>query len=110
MHKKFRRLDKNLSLNRRAPLKGLGLIPLLPFLPACQHAAKIPQATETDYLSLISPINRSLNDHARPIFTGDDFSRPHQVLWDKSSYIKTVGGLPKPKRKEDLVIIGGGMS
>jgi Glycosyl transferase family 4/NAD(P)-binding Rossmann-like domain len=110
MNKKIKQFDKNLSLNRRALIKGLGLIPLLPFLPACQHAAKTPQWTETDYLSLISPINRTLNDYAQPLFSGDDFSRPHQVLWDKSSYIKVIGGLPKPKRKEDLVIIGGGMS
>jgi len=110
MNNKIKRLDKNLSLNRRALLKGLGLIPLLPFLPACQHVSKAPQSAETDYLSLVSPINRTLNNYAPPIFSGDDFTRPHQILWDKSAYIKTIGGLPKPKRKEDLVIIGGGMS
>ena len=110
MIKKLRPLDNNLSLTRRALIKGLGLLPLLPLLPACQHATKAPQSAESDYLSLISPINRTLNDYARPKFTGDDFTRPHQILWDKSSYIKTIGGLPKPKRKEDLVIIGGGMS
>ena len=110
MNKKTNQVNISLSLTRRALLKGLGLMPLLPLLPACHQVIKTPQSADSEYLSLISPINRTLNDHTPPIFTGDDFTRPHQVLWEKSSYIETLRGLPKPKRKEELVIIGGGMS
>ena len=108
MNKKTRQTQENLSLNRRALLKGLGLFPLLPLLPACQPAIKTLQSV--DDLAGVSPINRLLGDHAPPVFTGDDFTRPHHILWDKQTYIKTLGGLPKPTRKEELVIIGGGMS
>lgn len=110
MDKKSSRMGKALPIDRRTFLKGLGLIPLLPLLPACQLATKERLSSEIDFLSLNSPISRTLNDHAAPVFSGDDFSRPHHILWDKKSYIEAIGGLPKPKRKEDLVIIGGGMS
>jgi protoporphyrinogen oxidase len=110
MNKKASRNNWVFSLNRRSFLKGLGLFPLLPLFSACQQAKKAFQSAETDYLSLISPINRALSGRAQPVFTGDDFTRPHHILWNKSAYINSIDGLPKPKRKEELVIIGGGMS
>jgi len=107
MDKKRSRIDKK-TINRRTFLKGLGLIPLIPLLPACQQATKELLSSESDFFSMISPINRTINDHS--VFSGDDFSRPHHILWDKKSYIESIGGLTKPIRKEELVIIGGGMS
>lgn len=110
MKKNNPRLNKELSLNRRTFIKSMGLFPLLPLLPGCHWAATERHTPEGDKLSLINPIDRTLNDHTPPIFTGDDFTLPHQILWNKSAYIDAIGGLPKPTRKEELVIIGGGMS
>lgn len=107
MDKKRSRIDKK-TINRRTFLKGLGLIPLIPLLPACQLATKELLSSESDFFSMISPINRTINDHS--FFSGDDFARPHHILWDKKSYIESIGGLTKPIRKEELVVIGGGMS
>ncbi len=108
MNIKRSRIDKNQTIDRRTFLKELGLIPLLPLLPACQWATKEFPSSESDFFSMISPINRTIQDHS--FFSGDDFSRPHHILWDKKSYIESIGGLTKPIRKEELVIIGGGMS
>ncbi|MEQ1528563.1 MAG: FAD-dependent oxidoreductase [Methylococcales bacterium] len=111
MDKKINQHDRAPSSKRRTLLKGLGLAPLLPLLPACQLGAPTEQALDyPNRLSFISPINRMLGNFDQTIFTGDDFTRPHQMLWQKSSYLKRIGGLPKPKRKAELVIIGGGMS
>ena len=91
-------------------LKGLGVMPFLPLLPACLPADAGRHRLETDFFSSISPINRSLGGIAPQVFDGDDFTRPHAILWDKSAYINTLGGLPKPQRKTELAIIGGGIS
>lgn len=107
---KINRIHAQPSLNRRALLKSLGLLPLLPFFPGCQSADKLFQAAEQDILSRISPIDRTGGNYRQSVFSGDDFLRPHQILRDKPSYIKTLAGLSKPRRKEELVIIGGGMS
>lgn len=98
------------SITRRNLLKAMGLMPLLPLLPACSPAVTISQPAGTDPLIHISPINRMLNGADTGIFTGDDFTRPHQVLWNKPAYIEALGGLPKPIRKVELVVVGGGMS
>lgn len=110
MKKNNNRLNRELSLNRRTLLKSISLFPLLPLLPACHWVATERHTPEGDDLSLISPIDRTLQDHTPQLFTGDDFTRPHKILWENSAYIESIGGLPKPTRKEELVIIGGGMS
>ncbi|MDP2179201.1 hypothetical protein [Methylicorpusculum sp.] len=104
MDKKRSQNNKIQALKRRTYLKGLGLIPLIPLLPACQWTGKELLPSESEDFSMISPIYRTIKDHS--LFTGDDFSRPHQILWHKNAYIESIGGWPKPTRKEDLVIIG----
>jgi len=110
MTNKTESTDNIQFLNRRKSLKGIGLIPLLPLVPACNLTTKGLNSPEFYYLNQISPINKTLKGLSPQIFTGDDFTLPHKILWDKSSYIKAIGGLPQPSRKEELVIIGGGMS
>jgi len=102
--------NKSISFDRRTFIKGLGLIPLLPYIPACHFGTKATPLNESDYLAHAGPINRTLKDNAPLAFSGDDFTRPHQILWNKQATIEAIGGYPKPERKEDLVIIGGGMS
>jgi phytoene dehydrogenase-like protein len=107
--KKKSKFDINLPIDRRTFIKEIGAISLLPLFPACSLVNKLPQITETHNFLHTSPINRTMGDHSELPFSGDDFVRPHQILWDNSTYINKIGGLPKPKRKEELVIIGGGM-
>ncbi|MGZ8160915.1 MAG: FAD-dependent oxidoreductase, partial [Methylobacter sp.] len=100
----------NLSFGRRDFLKKLSLIPLIPYLPACQVIQQPIWDDKFIKFKQISPIDRTLGDHVFREFNGDDFIRPHQILWNKPAFIKSIGGLPKPKQKTELVIIGGGMS
>ncbi len=62
-----------------------------------------------DFLKYHSPIDRTKGDKAPETFTGDQFERPHGILWDLPNYFsthKTEGGV----EEVPLVIIGGGAS
>ncbi|MGD0958602.1 MAG: FAD-dependent oxidoreductase [Methylomonas sp.] len=102
-------MEKDVCLNRRMFLKGIGLTPLLPSLSACQLLNKL-ESSDDDFLSRISPINRIPDNQHRPFFSGDDFSRPHRILWNKQAYLQSIGIQPKPNRKVELAIVGAGMS
>ncbi len=43
-------------------------------------------------------------------FTGDDVSRPHNILWDLEGYIRQKGGRPTSRRRTGPVVVGGGMA
>jgi protoporphyrinogen oxidase len=43
-------------------------------------------------------------------YNGDDVRRPHQLLWDVEGYIRSKGGRPTTFRKEEVVVVGGGVS
>lgn len=66
------------------------------------------ESKRSDFLRNHSPINRLVGDHAPRKFSGDDNTRPHQILWDIPNYLSTK----KITKKEttELVIIGGGVS
>ena len=99
MKNKRKSKNENLMLDRRTFIKWLGLMPTLPYLSACHNGRAEALLDDSDFISRVGPINRYLQDHAPLQFTGDDFARPHHILWNKQSYIESVGGLPKPKRK-----------
>ena len=109
MDKKNRPRANNVSLNRRLLLKGVGVMPLLPLLPACRLADR-PESSEEPSLARIGPIDRMRDNRPGPFFSGDDFSLPHQILWNKPAYLQSIGGPPKPSREVELAIVGGGMS
>lgn len=85
-------------------------MPLIPFLPACRFDKITMPPVEDEFLARVGPINHTLTNQSPLTFSGDDFTRSHGVLWNKPAFIEAIGGRPKPKRKEELVIIGGGMS
>src|SRR4051812_2781242 len=39
-------------------------------------------------------------------FTGDHFSRPHSILWQKPQYLAAKGGIPAPSETASVVIVG----
>ncbi|MBI4820988.1 MAG: FAD-dependent oxidoreductase [Deltaproteobacteria bacterium] len=39
-------------------------------------------------------------------FQGDDFTRPHEILWK----LESLGQIPAPRERAELVVVGGGMS
>lgn len=43
-------------------------------------------------------------------FNGDNVDRPHEIMWDIDGYILKHGGLPIPKERRKVVIVGGGMA
>jgi len=43
-------------------------------------------------------------------FTGEHFSRPHSILWDKSGYLAMHGGVQSASEDHGVVIIGGGIA
>ena len=99
-------------MKRRSALKLIGASTLalsfkgcFPFGPSGKNTSKAPP---TD-LTKISPIDRSIGDSGARSFSGDNPSRAHAALWNKSTYLeskKTDGSV----EKIPLVVIGGGMS
>jgi protoporphyrinogen oxidase len=62
-------------------------------------------------LANISPIDRTLEEKAKPIFFADEPERAHNILWDKLSFLKSIGGkIPSPEKSVEFAIVGGGMS
>lgn len=55
------------------------------------------------------PIAR-VNSASTLDFTGDDITRPHDILWDRDNYLRSRGGRPKPSERQSVVVVGGGMS
>jgi hypothetical protein len=43
-------------------------------------------------------------------FNGDDIHRPHEILWNPSGYLQKKGGKPKPSERQNIVVVGGGLS
>lgn len=44
-------------------------------------------------------------------FSGDEPTRAHSILWNKSEHLASIGGkYPEPSEKVPLVVVGGGMS
>lgn len=63
-------------------------------------------------LGAISPIERTLPEVAAPVFFADAPDRAHQVLRDKTGFLRSLpgGALPPPSQRVPLVIVGGGLS
>jgi len=55
---------------------------------------------------------RPIADVAGPAtgFLGDDFTRPHEVLWTLDAFFAGKGGVPAPREHAGVVILGGGLS
>lgn len=97
------------ELDRRTFLKAVGLGGTMLYLRPLAYAAE-PIKTGVA-LGQISPIDRLLADVAPRQFFGDDFERPHKVLWNKDGMTAALAGqVPRPAEHTDLVIIGGGIS
>lgn len=47
---------------------------------------------------------------AQSDFSGDDNTRAHAFLWQKSKMLEQRGGVPAPSEHTDLVVVGGGVS
>ena len=43
-------------------------------------------------------------------YLADDFTRPHQTLWNVEAFFAMKGGVPAPRENAGVVIIGGGVS
>jgi hypothetical protein len=108
---------KKLSRREFVKLTGTGLGAV--YLGGCVTAFKSPstslskdstQSRDLASLRSISPINRNLADIAPRVFSGDQYSRPHRILWDKERFIDSIGGLPKASESTEVTVIGGGVS
>lgn len=44
-----------------------------------------------------------------PGFSGDESSLAHKILWDKSAYLASRGGLPVPDETVDVCVVGSGV-
>lgn len=43
-------------------------------------------------------------------YLGDSFTRPHEALWAQADFIRHHGGVPAPRERAAVVIVGGGLS
>lgn len=94
-------------MQRRDFLKTITLFGVTYFVHqqvgACMHLAQ-PQ---TDGRSPFSPVQGGFSGAD---FTGDDATHAHDALWDLENYIKARGGRPSTVQKNDIVVVGGGVS
>lgn len=103
-------LDK--LFDRRTILRSASASALTLLLSRCQSIAPSPSKevmSANDFLRLYGPIDRTLGEKTLRQFSGDDHSRPHQILWDTQKYLasKKVEG---SEESVPLVVIGGGGS
>jgi len=101
---------KNLNINRRQAIQAMGLIALSPYLSRCSFLSPNHTTSSDDFLKLYGPIDRNIAKTAQKNFSGDEFGRPHAVLWNKPEFLEKIGGPPAPSRTTEVLIVGGGMS
>lgn len=65
---------------------------------------------DLSWMSKYGPVDRTLGDHSLNFFSGDNPTMAHQMLWKKTEYLASIGGLPPVQESCDVVIVGGGMS
>lgn len=86
-----------------SPYKKLALLPT--------PDPKISEDGLEEMWKKISPIQRNLSEPAARAYSGDDFTVPHGILWDKEAYFKQKNlQWPTETEKIPLVVIGAGMS
>ena len=71
--------------------------------------ADTPIFASNSVLNDANPIAQIIDPDSKD-FTGDAPDFPHEVLWDKWNYLKSQGGIPQPKKKYPVVIVGGGIA
>lgn len=98
-----------MSTSRRTFMKlGAGVLAGC-FLSRHQNIAMA--ATSQLSLEGANPLRQvSLSQFNTEDFTGDEISKPHDVLWNIDGYIEKKGGLPEVSAEYDVVIVGGGMA
>jgi hypothetical protein len=93
-------------MNRRFFLQNSAAISVIGSVPKWAKAAinslPLPQVAPNPIAKVTAPGSTEFN--------GDDIDRPHEILWNKASYIESKGGIPKTRENIPLVVIGGGVS
>lgn len=105
-------------MKRRTALKLIGVGTASFAFPACSAPLKrVISSFGKDENPLetldgwdFNPIDRSIGDQKKAVFSGDDPDRTHGILWDKENFIRKSGGIPEPTERVPLVIVGGGVS
>ncbi|MCC6994132.1 MAG: FAD-dependent oxidoreductase [Deltaproteobacteria bacterium] len=72
--------------------------------PARSDAGLAPAFSLAD-LSPIAPVTGPATG-----YLGDSFTRPHEALWAQADFIRHHGGVPAPRERAAVVIVGGGLS
>jgi protoporphyrinogen oxidase len=82
------------------------------FSAGCSKLAPLERNIFTpETLGSLSPIDRSLPDSESALrFFGDNPTKAHSALWNKTGAIQAAGGIPKPSERRRVIIIGGGIS
>jgi len=98
------------TLTRRGLLKltGAGLASI--YLGGCSLLSTPASSSVEQFTPDFFPIDRSLGDASSRAFSGDNFDRPHAILWDTDRYVASKGGMPEVSEKVPIVIVGGGMA
>jgi protoporphyrinogen oxidase len=71
---------------------------------------KWPRLPEITVCGDHAPIDRNVRVGAAQGYLADDPEKAHEALWAKAQFIQSKGGIPAPKEKVPLVIVGGGLS
>jgi protoporphyrinogen oxidase len=94
-------------VNRRAFLHGTMMASMMAALPKPSQA--FFRNMQRAGRPFQNPISQA--DGVESIdFNGDDISRPHDMLWNKTGYIASKGGIPREIEELPLVVVGGGVA
>lgn len=97
-----------MQLDRRHFMK-LGLQSGLTYLSLQQLQGPLAFAA-TNRTEDPSPLRPLRGGFSNSQFNGDDYTKPHHILWDLPAYIQSKGGRPQIRERHDVIIVGGGVS
>lgn len=95
------------GLSRREVIALGGMTTATLLLSRC---APVPRTTVAGTSLPFSPIDRSLEDVAPRLFSGEDPVLAHEVLWDKDAFLASRAPSREPVERVPLVVVGGGIA
>lgn len=100
-------------ISRRRAIQVLGVAGISAYLPGCTSIFRKEEGRLIDRsLGSISPVNRSLDDHAPAVFAGDAPDHAHWAFRKATHLVSSTLAAKKspPREKAPVVVVGGGMS
>lgn len=103
--KSYKAVGDFMNQNRRQFMMLMGALGLYSVIPQRLAAQSQTLASTADPIQQLGSLNFQSFE-----FNGDNIDKPHEGLWNPDGVAERQGGWPVANEKQDLVIIGGGIS